>query len=55
MREIEVAEAVVGLQHLVTQLQKLTADSQVDRKIIADHFRKIMDVAATGWVWSEHG
>lgn len=54
MREIEVAEAVVDLQHLVTQLQNLSADSQVDRKIIADHFRKIMDVAATGWVWSKH-
>ena len=51
---VEVAEAVVLLQNLVTELQKLSADSQVDRKILADHFRKIMDVAATGWVWSTH-
>jgi hypothetical protein len=51
---VEVAEAVVLLQNLVTELQKLSADSQVDRKILADHFRKIMDVAATGWVWSNH-
>jgi len=51
---VEVAEAVVLLQHLVTQLQKLNADSQIDRKIMAHQFRQIMDVAATGWVWSEH-
>jgi hypothetical protein len=51
---VEVAEAVVLLQNLVTELQKLSADSQVDRKILADHFRKIMDVAATGWEWSSH-
>jgi hypothetical protein len=55
MREIKIAEAIVDLQHLVSQLQNLSADSQVDHKVLADHFRKIMDVAATGWVWSEHG
>ena len=54
MIRLEVAEAVVLLQHLVTGLQKLTADSQEDHKLIADQFRKIMDAAATGWVWSEH-
>ena len=52
---LEVAESIVLLQHLVTELQKLSADSQIDRKIMANQFRKIMDVAATGWVWCEHG
>lgn len=51
---VEVAEAVVLLQSLVTQLQKLNADSQIDQKIMADQFRQIMDVAAIGWVWSTH-
>jgi hypothetical protein len=53
---VEISEAVVRLQGMVTVLQKMNAfgDKPGNREILSDQFRQIMDVAATGWVWSNH-
>lgn len=52
MDNLRVAEAVVDLQLLVTELQKINADSMIDPKIMSEQFHKILDTAARGWAWS---
>jgi hypothetical protein len=53
---VEISEAVVRLQGMVTVLQKMNAfgDKPENKEILADQFRQIMDAAAIGWVWSTH-
>lgn len=52
MDNVRVAEAVVNLQLLVTELQKINADNLTDPKVMSEQFHKILDTAARGWAWS---
>jgi hypothetical protein len=52
MDNVKVAEAVVNLQLLVIELQKINADSLTDPKVMSEQFHKILDTAARGWAWS---